>query len=313
MQTRLRLGQSPLEVQRVAFGCEQLGGHAWGAVDPAEITAAVEAALQSGPVLFDTADCYGKGASESRLGEALRATDDRALVATKFGVRFAGDGRVFYDNSREWAETALAGSLRRLRRERIDLYQVHFPDGRTPLESTFEWLERQRDAGRVRWYGISNASLTAAQIRAFPGLVSLSREYSLVNRASEEDIDIATAHGLTFIAYGVLAQGLLSGRYTDASQLSAGDRRQNERYGNFHGERLQRNLAIVEVLRRHATALGVTPARLAIAWVLGRRPRSVTLVGIKGTRQFLDAQAAQSLDIPPDTRDELEAASLVAS
>ena len=313
MQTRATLGRSPLQLQRVAFGCEQLGGYGWGEVDLAEISAAIEAALESGPVLFDTADCYGKGLSESRLGEALAPAGQHALVATKFGVRFAPDGTVFYDNSRAWAEIALAESLRRMHRERVDLYQVHYADTRTPLEATFEWLEQQRSAGRIRWYGVSNIAVTDEQARAFPGLASQSLEFSLANRRHETAALAAHGRGLSFIAYGVLAQGMLSGRYTDSTALAAGDRRQNPRYANFHGEKLQHNLALVEVLRTHAAQIGVTPAQLAIAWILTRLPHALALVGIKSRRQFSDAHAAQSLVVPLETQAALDAASVVAA
>ena len=313
MQTGALLGRSPIRVQRVAFGCEQLGGYGWGSVDPTEVSAAIAAAVDSGPILFDTADCYGKGISEQRLGDALRGENPNAFVATKFGVRFSANGTVYYDNSREWAEVALSGSLRRLQRDRIDLYQLHYHDGRTPLESIFEWLERQRTLGRIGWYGVSNLALDASMASGYPGLVTQSLELSLANRAAESVAQAAMDNGLTFIAYGVLAQGMLSGRYNQGTALPEGDRRRDQRYVNFHGEKLRDNLALVEVLCRHAADLGVAPAQLAIAWILNHLPRAIALVGIKRPQQFADAHAALLLSIPEDVQAELDSVSLAAA
>ena len=117
---------------RLGFGCEQLGGHAWGASDRAELEAAVVRAAELGIRLFDTADCYGLGESESRLGRLLAPFRTDALIATKFGVRFDAAGKVYYDASPAWARTAIDESLRRLGIDCIDLYQLHYPDGVTP-------------------------------------------------------------------------------------------------------------------------------------------------------------------------------------
>src|SRR3990167_5633663 len=148
------LGRSGIDICRVVFGTDALGGHGWGAFDEAVSMGAVSRALDLGVNLFDTADCYGLGKSEQRLGRALRGKH-QALVASKFGVRIGADGRTFYDNSPEWLDEALDASLRRLGRDHIDLYQVHYWDKQRPLRETFEQLEEKRRSGKIRWYGVS--------------------------------------------------------------------------------------------------------------------------------------------------------------
>jgi len=293
----------------VAFGCEQLGGYQWGAVDPAEIAAAIEVAIAGGVTLFDTADCYGRGQSERRLGQILAPHREHVVLATKFGVRFSDSGSVWYDSSPAWAERALDESLTRLQTEVIDLLQMHYWDGVTPLQELFECLERLRARGKIRWYGVTNLPAGNPAPAGYPGLVSASLEYSLVDRTHERTARQLGAAGLTFLAYGTLGQGLLSGKYGSGVRFAAGDRRARPSYRNFHGERLARNSHIVDVLRRQAQTLGVPASQVAIAWVLHTIPASVALVGIKATAQVRDALGALQLQLPRETLAALDAAS----
>jgi aryl-alcohol dehydrogenase-like predicted oxidoreductase len=302
------LGRSARAIRRLGFGCEQLGGYEWGRVDPGEVVAAVELAVAAGVTLFDTADCYARGESERRLGRALAPHRERVMIATKFGVRFSDSGSVWYDSSPEWAEAAVDGSLRRLGVEVVDLLQMHYWDGVTPLNTLFDALERLRQRQKILWYGISNHVPEGIVPADYPGLVSASLEYSLVERVHEAAARALAGAGLTFLAYGTLGQGILSGKYTSDSHFGAGDRRAHPHYRNFHGERLARNSRIVGVLTAHARELGVSPVQLAIAWVLHRLPQSVALVGIKRADQLQDALGALHLHLPGTTLAALEAA-----
>ncbi len=306
------LGRLDTAIGRIAFGCEQLGGYQWGNVDPGEVQQAIEAAVSSGVMLFDTADCYGKGESERRLGRMLAPHRDRAFIATKFGVRFTAAGDVFYDASVEWARTALEASLRRLGTEQIDLLQLHYWDGKSSLPALFDWLERAREQGKIRAYGVTNCVPDAIDAGAYPGLASLSLEYSLVCREHERAAQQCSRSGLTFIAYGSLGQGILSGKYRSGGQFGSDDRRSRPAYRNFHGARLQRNSAIVEVVAAQAAALGASPSQVALAWILHRIPRSVALVGIKRREQLQDALGAAQLSLSPEALATLEQASSVA-
>jgi len=304
-----RLGRSTERVGRVAFGCEQLGGHAWGDTHAKEICSAIEEAIAGGITLFDTADCYGLGESERRLGAAIARLRPQVCIATKFGVRFADGGGVFHDSSADWAVRAVEGSLSRLQVDVIDLFQVHYWDRVTPLRELFDALERLRECGKIRWFGITNHVPEPTLIAAYPGLVSVSLEYSLAERTNERLAQAVSADGLTFIGYGALGQGILSGKYDADSRFGADDRRAHPRYGKFHGAALARNLALVEVLRTQARQLEATPAQLAIAWALERLPECVVLVGIKRRQQVRDALAARDLKLTAAAREALESAS----
>ena len=304
------LGRTANMMSRLAFGCEQLGGYEWGTVDPNHIAAAIELAVDSGVTLFDTADCYGRGESERRLGRALRPYRDRVILATKFGVRFTASGSVWYDSSPDWAEQALDESLLRLGTDVIDLLQMHYWDGVTPLAALFDRLETLRIRQKIRWYGISNHLPQGITEADYPGFASVSLEYSLVERAQERAVRQFGAAGLTFLAYGCLGQGILSGKYSESDRFGAGDRRSRPQYRNFHGDRLVRNWRIVEVVKRQALALAVPASELAIAWVLNSVPDSVALVGIKNPEQLKDAIAALQLQLPTDVLMALDAVSL---
>jgi aryl-alcohol dehydrogenase-like predicted oxidoreductase len=297
----------PRVTTRLGFGCEQLGGYEWGEVDPRQIEAAIEVALERGVTLFDTADCYGRGESERRLGRVLAAHRGRAILATKFGVRFSDSRSVWYDSSPAWAQRALDESLARLNTDVIDLLQMHYWDGVTPVEQLFECLEKLRARGKIRWYGVTNHVPAQLVPQRYPGFVSASLEYSLLERRHEAAARDLAAAGLTFLAYGSLAQGMLSGKYGTGSTFAVGDRRARARYRNFHGERLVRNQRIVELLTAEASKLGATPAQVAIAWVLHALPASVALVGFKRVEQLRDALGALQLKLSAETVATLEA------
>ena len=281
----VKLGGSSITVSRLGFGCDPIGGHAWGPVDTDEAVRAISAAVDSGVTLFDTADCYGIGESERLLGRALRGRRDAVVIASKFGVRIGGDGRTYYDNSSAWLDSALDMSLARLGIDRIDLYQVHYWDGATPLDAIFERLERKRDAGKIGFYGVTNIDLPDdAFDTPPPGLASFSFEYSLASRQHEDAIRrMAEGHGLTFLSWGSLGQGVLTGKYDRHMRPGDGDRRSRPTYGNFHGRRFERNLEIVDALR---CCGGRPPAQAAMRWILDRFDKAVVLAGIKSRAQL---------------------------
>jgi aryl-alcohol dehydrogenase-like predicted oxidoreductase len=276
-----------LRLSRLGFGCDPLGGHAWGHVDPAEAQRAVGTAVDLGVTLFDTADCYGRGESEIRLGQALGVRRKDVAIATKFGVRLDRDGAASRDNSSGWFEKALAASLRRLRTDYIDLYQLHYWDGTTAWADIFDRLERKREAGIIRWYGVTNELISPEILPTRPpGFVSCSFEFSLANRSNQPCIESMRAQwDLGFLSWGSLGQGVLSGKYASASDLGQDDRRRRRVYANFHGDGFIRNLSLVERLRARLHEYpGVTTTQVAIRWILDRFDFSIALVGTK-TRQ----------------------------
>lgn len=276
-----------LPVSRLCAGGCPAGEYGWGKVDRREIEGALLRAYELGVNFFDTSDTYGLGRSEENLGETLRPYRDKVAFATKFGVRVE-NGKTFYDNSPAYIEKALNESLRRLKTDYIDLYQIHYLDGATPAEEIMKALLRAKEAGKIRAVGLSNVTL--AQARAFAPfageIASFQNHYSLAHRDQEEEIRrIGRELGLAVMTWGSLGQGILTGKYDAQVSFGADDRRSRAVYDNFYGEKLQKNLAIVEAMRPVARAHQVSVAAVAVRWILDRLPESVVLAGMKNPRQ----------------------------
>src|SRR4051794_5757124 len=210
-----RLGDSDLDVSVLGLGCNNFGRR----VELEGTRAVVDAALEQGVNFLDTADIYGRGASEELLGEVLQGRRDDVVLATKFGMDM-GDGRG-PRGSREYVLSACDASLRRLRTDVIDLYQYHEPDGVTPIAETLGALDELVRAGKVRWIGCSNFSAeqieeadAVARENGLARFVSVQNEYSLLRREIEREVVPAAERlGLGVIPYFPLASGLLTGKY----------------------------------------------------------------------------------------------------
>ncbi|MDB4949649.1 MAG: aldo/keto reductase [Gemmatimonadetes bacterium] len=298
-----RLGADGPLVSRVGFGCEPLGGTDWGAVDARQAEAAVRRALELGVTLFDTADAYGLGRSEEALSAALAERRHDAVIVSKFGIAWehAGDGRArtWKDASPARVTAALEASLRRLRVDRIPVYLVHWPDGATPVEATMEALARQVEGGKVGWVGLSN--FAAPEVRrahaAFP-LAAVECEYGLLAREAEAELLPACAElGVGVLAYGALAQGLLTGKYRADARFGADDRR--HRLPRFQGEALSRGLETADRLAEAGAAVGATPAQLALRWALEGPAVAAVIAGAKTPAQAEANAAAAGLALPP--------------
>lgn len=275
-------------------GCP-MGQYGWGAVQEEELLSAVSEAVENGINFFDTADTYGLGTSEKTLAKALGSRKNDVVIADKFGVRVE-NGHTFYDNSPEWIEKALAGSLQRLGRDYIDLYQIHYRDNVTPIESVVEALEGLKEKGYIRYYGLSNIHEDdLGELKKYKGcFVSFQDEYSLACRKNEADIFKAQEQlDITPMTWGSLGQGILTGKYSKDSVFGKDDRRSRDIYVNFHGEKLAKNLQIVENMKPIAANHGKTPATAAIRFILDYIPDSVVLCGAKNPGQIrANAEAA---------------------
>ena len=267
MRTR-RLGREGPEVSVVGLGCNNFGGR----VDLAGTRAVVDAALDSGITLLDTADIYGnKGGSESFLGEVLEGRRDGVVIATKFGGDM-GDGTQAR-GSREYIRKAVDASLQRLRTDRIDLYQYHTPDRVTPLADTFGALDELVREGKVRYAGHSN--LSAAQVEEVDALareqgwarpVSAQNRYSLLHRDPEDDLlPLCERLGLGVLPYFPLASGLLTGKYRRGQPPPEGTRLAG-RGEVFTDETFDR----VEALEEYAGERNVTLLDVAIGGLLAQ-------------------------------------------
>lgn len=285
-----KIKNTDLNVSRICMGGCPMGGYGWGAVQEAELIDAVQAALDNGINFFDTADTYGLGQSEITLAKALGDCRKDAIIATKFGVR-AGNGKTFYDNSPEYIEQALDASLKRLDTDYIDLYQVHYRDGVTPISVVAETLERMKEAGKIRYYGLSNISMKDyEELAPYKGqFVSFQDEYSLACRKNESDmLNLSDKLSMTPLTWGSLGQGILTGKYDKTNvNFDSSDRRSRDIYVNFHGEKLLKNLEIVEAMRPIAAAYNKSVAAVAIRFILDYIPNSVVLCGAKRPAQIL--------------------------
>lgn len=293
---KVQIKKTDLEVSALCMGGCPLGGYGWGDVSRQELINAVRVALDNGINFFDTADTYGLGESERTLAEALGADSYKAVITTKFGVRVE-NGKTFYDNSREYIFKAVEDSLKRLNRDFIDLYQVHYRDGKTPLSDVAESLDILKGQGKIRYYGLSNIHKEdAEELKKFSTnpFVSFQDEYSLACRKNEEDMfGFRDEFQMTPFTWGSLGQGILSGKYDKNCKFEANDRRSRDIYMNFHGEKLLKNLEIVEVLKDIAAQTGKSVSSVAIRWILDYLKDSVVIVGAKTPKQVL--QNAESL------------------
>lgn len=298
------LGATGLEVSRVAYGTWQLGGD-WGPFDEDTATAAIRRAREVGINFFDTAQAYGFGASERLLGKALRedlARDrDSVVIATKGGVRPDGGGR---DASAAFLREGVEQSLRELDVETIDLYQVHWPDPKTPAAETAGALQEMVDEGKIRHVGVSNYDVAQmAEFAAVRPVETLQPPYHLFRRGiGAEILPYAKKHGIGVLAYSPLASGLLTGRFDENTRFDENDWR--SRATAFTGEALRRNLAVVRRLSDFAEARGHSVSQIAIAWVLARV--DVALVGARSSANIESSAAAADITLSEDELAEIE-------
>lgn len=285
----ITLKNSDLKVSRLCMGGCPMGGYGWGDVQERELIDAVHAALDNGVTIFDTADTYGLGQSERTLGKALGDRRKDVVIADKFGVR-AGNGPTFYDNSPEYIREALELSLTNLGTDYIDLYQVHYRDEKTPLALVIETLEELKKEGKIRYYGLSNIhEADYEEIKPFIGkVVSVQDEYSLACRKNEKDLKtLSSDFQITPFTWGSLGQGILTGKYDKSAAFASNDRRSRDIYVNFHGDKLLKNLEIVEAMKPIAEAHGKPVSAVAIRFILDWLEGSVVLVGAKRPSQIL--------------------------
>ena len=273
---RRRLGG--LEVSAIGLGAPVYGEPSADAVIPS-----LHRALDRGVDLVDTSDIYWHGVHEELVGRAIKGRRDQVVLATKFGNIRPPGGTPSADGRPEHVIQACEASLRRLEVEVIDLYYIHRVDPTVPIEDTVGAMARLVAQGKVRHLGICEAApATIIRAHATHPMTALQTEYSLWSRDPEDALlDLCAELGIGFVAYSPLGRGFLTGTITDAGGFGAADLRRN--MPRFQAENIDRNLALVERLKHLAAEEHVSPAQLALAWLLGRRP---FIVPIPGTRQL---------------------------
>jgi aryl-alcohol dehydrogenase-like predicted oxidoreductase len=302
MQTR-PIGS--LQVSVVGLGCNNFGGR----IDYDASAAVVHAALDAGITLFDTADIYGGTKSEQFLGRALGTHRSDVVVATKFGMPVDPERK---GAKPDYVHRALEDSLRRLQTDHVDLYQLHAPDGDTPIADTLGALGECVSAGKALEVGCSNftvAQLREAQKAVSPGsarFVSVQNEYSLLHRDAEGDVlPECERAGLAFLPYFPLASGVLTGKYRRGQPPPAGTRlagvKQNE------GLLSEANLTVVERLTEFAERHRRSPVELAIAWIAAHRPVASVIAGATSPGQVAANVAAADWVLDDDELAEIDA------
>jgi aryl-alcohol dehydrogenase-like predicted oxidoreductase len=294
MQTR-KIGS--LDVSVVGLGCNNFGWRI-GAEASAKV---IDAALESGITFFDTADRYGKGQSEDFLGRALGMRRDQIILATKFGMEMEKGQE---GASPQYIQEAIEASLRRLRTDRIDLYQLHQPDPKTPIADTLGALDQLVRTGKVHEIGCSNFS--AAQTRAAADaakvgahFVSVQNEFSLFHREPETDgvLVECEAWGIAFLPYFPLASGLLTGKYRRGKKLPEGSRA-----ADGWGPKVftEKNLEIVEPLIDFAESRDHTILELAFAWLLSHKSVASIIAGASKPEQVRANAKAANWELTSD-------------
>jgi aryl-alcohol dehydrogenase-like predicted oxidoreductase len=299
METR-HLGDGGPEVSVVGLGTNNFGRRC----DYDQTLAVIDAALDAGVTLFDTADIYGQGMSEDYIGRALEGRRDRVILATKFGMPM--DERP--DDSpgrREYIRWAVEGSLRRLRTDVIDLYQLHSPDDSTPIDETLGALNELVEEGKVRWIGSSNfsaeqieAAESVAREHGWARFVSVQNHYSLVEREAEDEV-LPTCErlGIGFLPYFPLASGLLTGKYRRGEQAAEGRLAGQE----IADERWDR----AEALQAFAAARDIAVLDLAFAGLLAQPAVTSVIAGATKPEQVRANVAAGDLELSPEDVEEL--------
>lgn len=331
------LGRSGLAISPFALGTMTFGTARWG-MDSDAARAVFDAYVDAGGNCVDTADVYSSGASEEMLGGFIhdRSLRDQIVIATKSGFS-AGQGPHAGGNGAKHLYAAIEGSLRRLQTDYIDLYWMHAWDAATPAEELLETMATLVRSGKVRYWGMSNAPAwyvakvaTLAAVRGMPGPIALQYFYSLANRDIEDEhMPLAAEFGMGVMPWSPLAYGLLTGKYDRATveaaapragglprdAASAGASRPDDDKrldgANPFGDSLftERNWKILDTLRSVASALDLSPARVALAWVLQRPGVTAALMGVSRAAQVADNIAALDVVLPPAQRDALDAVS----
>lgn len=296
-----RLGTTGPAVFPLGLGCMGMSA-LYGDADRAESLATIHAALDAGVTLLDTGDFYGMGHNELLIGEALRtapaAAREKALTSVKFGaLRTVEGGFAGYDGRPDAVRNFLAYSLQRLGRDHIDIYRIARVDPDVPIEETVGAIAEAVQAGHVRHIGLSEVGAdTLRRAAAVAPIADLQIEYSLISRGIEEEI-LPTARelGIGVTAYGVLSRGLISGHFSRDRELTPGDFRGMS--PRFQGDNLDRNLDLVDALRKVADEKGVSVAQMAIAWVLSRGSDIVPLVGARRRDRLTEALGAMDVTL----------------
>ncbi|GAA4625031.1 aldo/keto reductase [Actinoallomurus vinaceus] len=307
-----RLGTTDMEITRVGFGAWAVGGsweYGWGPQSDEESINAIRHAVDQGVNWIDTAAVYGLGHSEKVVAQALKGVSDRPYVFTKCGMTWDANGDVARVARPETIRREVEDSLRRLRVERIDLYQVHqTPEDGTPVEMYWETMAELHQAGKVRAIGLSNhTALRLEKAEQVAHVDSLQPPFSLIDRMAAPEIDWCARNGTGVIVYSPMQSGLLTGAFSRRRVDALPEDDWRRRSPDFTTG-LDANLALADALRPVAERHGVSQAAVAVAWTLAWPGVTGAIVGARGPEQVDGWLPAASLELTPEDLDEIAAA-----
>ena len=303
-----RLGSSGPEVSVIGYGSWEAGGGIWGANPPEDqLIDAIRSGLDAGINWIDTAEIYGKGKSETIVGLAAEGRDD-VMIFTKVAPRGAGTG---FEPDR--VRVAAESSLKRLGRDTIDLFQLHWPDDSVEVEDTWEAMAALKAEGIVRYIGVSNFDRSLIErCEKIEHVDSLQPQFSMLHRDGRDDLfPFCRANGTGIICYGPLAYGLLTGVIDRDTKFEDDDWRSGGTGIGYYRELfapgvIDKNLEIVEGLRPIADRLGITPAQLALAWVVHQDGVTGAIAGSRSTKHVVENGEAGDVQLEQKDLDEIE-------
>lgn len=285
------LGNSDLNLTPIGFGAWAIGGgnweFAWGPQDDNESIAAIHRALGLGVNWIDTAAIYGLGHSEEVVARALKTSSHKPYVFTKCSMRWHEDRSIYRSLKAKSLEEELHASLRRLGRDTIDLYQIHWPNPETELEEGWDALAKFKKEGKVRYIGVSNFNVEQMKrAQSIAPITSLQPPYSMLRRAIEEEIlPFARANNIGVINYSPMLSGMLTGKMTRERIAFMPQDDWRRKSLEFNEPRLSRNLRLVEVLREIGNTHKVEPGVVAITWTLFHPAITAAIVGGRSAQQ----------------------------
>ena len=273
-----KLGNSALEVSSIGFGCMGLNYAYSNTLDKKDSISLIWKAFERGVTFFDTAEMYGPYTNEELVGEALAPFRKQVVIATKFGIKIQ-DGKQVQDSSPAHIRKSVEGSLKRLNIEAIDLYYQHRVDVNTPIEDVAATIKNLTKEGKIKHWGLSEAGVqTIRKAHAVHPVTAVESEYSLWWRRPENEL-IPTLEelGIGFVPFSPLGKGFLTGKISKDAKFEKGDFRSI--VPRFTNENLQANQSLLELLNRFAEQKKVTPAQIALAWLLAQKPFIVPIPG----------------------------------
>lgn len=300
-----KLGKSGLEVSAIGFGCMGLNFAYTDILNKKDSISLLKTAYDDGVTFFDTAEMYGPYTNEELVGEAFSSIRDKVVIATKFGIKLE-DGKQVQDSTPARIRQSVEGSLKRLKTDYIDLYYQHRVDTNTPIEEVAETMKDLIKEGKIKHWGLSEAGVnTIKRAHAVLPVTAVESEYSMWWRRPEEEL-IPTLEklGIGLVPFSPLGKGFLTGKIKKDATFEKGDFRNI--VPRFNPENLKANYELVDLLEKIANDLNVTPAQIALAWLLAQKPWIVPIPGTTKESRLKENNHAAEVELSRDNLKKIE-------